>query len=79
MTTQKQQLPNLDANGGGDWAKKTFDIMVDTAEEYVQEFGLDTADKIIAHINAKVGTPYWSGVPLEIKAGLVRIAGNINQ
>lgn len=70
---------NIDANGGGDWAKKTFDIPVDTAEEYAQMFELDTAEKIIAHINKKVGTPYWAGVPLEIKAGLAHIAKNMNQ
>lgn len=79
MTIENETSINIDANKGGDWAKRTFDIPVDTAEEYAKEFGLDTAEKIIAHINAKVGTPYWSGVPLEIKAGLVRIAGNMNQ
>jgi len=78
MTTENE-IPNIDAGGGGDWAKRTFDIPVDNAEEYAEVFRLDTADKIIAHINEKVGTPYWSGVPLEIKAGLVRIAGNMNQ
>jgi hypothetical protein len=76
---QESQPINIDANGGGDWPKRTFDIMVDTAEEYAEGFGLDTADKIRAHINARVGTPYWSGVPLEIKAGLVRIANSMKQ
>jgi hypothetical protein len=71
---EQEQVLHLDADGNGDWPKRTFDIPVDTAEEYAQEFGLDTAEKIIAHIKAKTGTPYWFGVPLEIKAGLAGLA-----
>jgi len=46
---------------------------VETAEDYIEYYGLDTDEALAAHINEVKSLPYWVGVPSEIKDGLASV------